>query len=127
MMNKQQSSIKIDSNYNRRRHYNRRKPTSLSLRIEPFYIVKPGASYGLSGKLSDLRCGRPMRSQRIIFESGHGIPSINSTITDDSGNFRVSGLRAPMTEGYYNHRALYEGRPGYNPSASGVIALRVMH
>jgi hypothetical protein len=122
MMNKQQSSIKIDSNYNRR-HYNRRKPTSLSLRIEPFYIVTPGATYGLSGKLSDLRHGRPMRSQRIIFESGHGIPTINSTITDDSGNFRVGGLRAPMTEGYYNHRALYEGRPGYNPSTSSVISL----
>jgi hypothetical protein len=121
MMNKQQSSIKIDSNHNRR------KPTSLSLRIEPFYIVRPGATYGLSGKLSDLRYGRPMHSQRIIFESGHGIPSINSTITDDSGNFRVSGLRAPMTQGYYNHRALYEGRPGYNPSTSGVISLRVMH
>jgi hypothetical protein len=120
-MRKQQCSIKIDSNHNGR------KPTSLSLGIEPFYIVTPGATYGLSGKLSDLRHGRPMRSQRIIFESGHSIPSINSTITDDSGNFRVSGLRAPMTEGYYNHRALYEGRPGYNPSASGVIALRVMH
>jgi hypothetical protein len=120
-MSKQQSSIKIDSNHNRR------KPTSLSLRIEPFYIVTPGATYGLSGKLLDLRHGRSMRSQRIIFESGHGIPSINSTITDDSGNFRVSGLRAPMIEGYYNHRALYEGRPGYNTSASGVVALRVMH
>lgn len=127
MMNKQQSSIKIDSNLNRRRHYNRRRPTSLSLRIEPFYIVRPGATYGLSGNLSDLRYGRPMRSQRITFESGHGIRTVNSTITDDSGNFRVSELRAPMTEGYYNHRALYEGRPGYNPSASGVIALRVMH
>jgi len=120
-MRKQQCSIKIDSNHNRR------KPTSLSLRIEPFYIVTHVATYGLSGKLSDLRHGRPMCSQRIIFESGHGIPSINSTITDDLGNFRVSGLRAPMTEGYYNHRALYEGRPGYNPSASGVISLRVMH
>jgi hypothetical protein len=97
------------------------------LRIEPFYIVKLGATYGLSGKLIDLRHGRPMRLQRIIFETGHGIPSINSTITDDSGNFRVSGLRAPITEGYYNHRALYEGRPGYKPSASSVIALRVMH
>jgi hypothetical protein len=41
-----------------------------------------------------------MHSQGILFESGHGIPSINSTITDDSGNFRVSGLRVPMTEGY---------------------------
>jgi hypothetical protein len=121
MMNKQQSSIKIDSNHNRRRS------TSLSLRIEPFYIVRPGATYGLSGKLSDLRYGRPMHSQRIIFESGHGIPTINSTITDDSGNFRASELRAPRTEGYYNHRALYEGRPGYNPSTSGVISLRVMH
>ena len=120
-MRKQQCSIKIDSNHNRR------KPTSLSLRIEPFYIVTTGATYGLSGKLSDLRHGRPMRSQRIIFESGHGIPSINSTITDDSGNFRVDGLTAPTTEGYYNHRALYEGRPGYNPSASSVIALRVMY
>jgi hypothetical protein len=68
-----------------------------------------------------------MRSQRIIFESGHGIPSINSTITNDSGNFRVSGLRAPTKEGNYNHRALYEGRPGYKPSASDVIALGVRH
>jgi hypothetical protein len=127
MINQQQSSIKINSNHNRRRHYNRRNPTSLSLRIEPFYIVKPGTTYGLSGNLLDLRHSRPMHSQRIIFESGHGISSITSTITDDSGNFRVGGLRAPMTEGYYNHRALYEGRPGYNPSASGVIALRVMH
>ena len=121
MNNQQQSSINIYSNHNRR------NPTSLSLTIEPFYIVKPGSTYGLSGKLTDLRHGRPMRLQRIIFESGHGIPSINSTITDDSGNFRVDGLRAPITEGYYNHRALYEGRPGYNPSASSVIALRVMH
>jgi hypothetical protein len=123
MMNKQQNSIKIDSNHT----HARRKPTSLSLSIEPFYIVKPGTTYGLSGKLLDLRHGRPMGLQRIIFESGHGIPSINSTITDDSGNFRVSGLRAPMTQGYYNHRARYEGRPGYNPSTSSVIALRVMH
>ncbi len=121
MNNQQQSSINIYSNHNRR------NPTSLSLTIEPFYIVKPGTTYGLSGKLTDLRHSRPMRSQRIIFETGHGIPSINSTITDDSGNFRVDGLRAPITEGYYNHRALYEGRPGYNPSSSGVIALRVMH
>jgi hypothetical protein len=120
-MSKQQSAIKIDSNHNRR------KPTSLSLRIEPFHIVTPGATYGLSGKFSDLRCGRPMRSQRIIFEIGHGIPSINSTITDDSGNFRVSGLRAPTTVGNYNHRARFEGRPGYKPSASDVIALRVTH
>lgn len=106
MMNKQQSSLKIDSNHNRR------KPTSLSLRIEPFYIVRPGATYGLSGKLSDLRYGRPMRSQRITFESGHGIRTVNSTITDDSGNFRVSELRAPTTEGNYNHRARFEGRQG---------------
>jgi hypothetical protein len=120
-MRKQQCSIKIDSNHNRR------KPTSLSLRIEPFYIVTPGATYGLSGKLSDLRHGRPMRSQRIIFESGHSIPSINSTITDDSGNFRVSGLRAPTTEGDYNLRARFEGRGGYEPSASHVITLRVYH
>jgi hypothetical protein len=120
-MRKQQCSIKIDSNHNRR------KPTSLSLRIEPFYIVTPGTTYGLSGKLSDLRHGRPMHSQRIIFESGHGIPSINGTITDDSGNYRVSGLRAPTTEGNYNHRARFEGRPGYKPSASDVIALRVTH
>jgi hypothetical protein len=123
MINKQQSSIKINSIT----HNARRNLTSLSLRIEPFYIVKPGATYGLSGKLLDLRHCRPVRSQRIIFENGHGIPSINSTITDDSGNFRVGGLRAPITEGYFNHRALYEGRPGYNPSASSVIALRVMH
>jgi hypothetical protein len=68
-----------------------------------------------------------MRSQPIIFESGHGIPSINSTITDDSGNFRVDGLRAPITEGYYNHQSHFEGRPGYKPSASDVIALRVTH
>jgi hypothetical protein len=120
-MNKQRSSIIINSNHNRR------NPTSLSLRIEPFYIVTPGATYGLSGKLWDLRHDRPMRLQRIIFESGPDIPSINSTITDDSGNFRVTGLRAPVTEGYYNHRALYEGRPGYNSSASGVIALKVKH
>ncbi len=119
MNNQQQSSINIYSNHNRR------NPTSLT--IEPFYIVKPGTTYGLSGKLTDLRHGRPMRLQRIIFESGHGIPSINSTITYESGNFRVGGLIAPITEGYYNHRALYEGRPGYNPSSSSVIALRVMH
>ena len=81
-------------------HTRRKSPTSLSLRIEPFYIVTPGATYELSGKLSDLRHDRPMHSQGILFESGHGIPSINSTITDDSGNFRVSGLRVPMTEGY---------------------------
>ena len=121
MMNKQQNSIKIDSNHNRR------NTTSLSLSIEPFYIVKPGATYGLSGKLLDLSHCRPMRSQRIIFQSGHDIPSINSTITDDSGNFRVSGLRAPTTVGNYNHRAHFEGRPGYKPSASDVIALRVTH
>ena len=68
-----------------------------------------------------------MRSQRIVFESGHGILSINSTITDDSGIFRVSGLRAPTTEGNYNHRARFEGRPGYKPSASDVSTLRVTH
>jgi hypothetical protein len=68
-----------------------------------------------------------MRSQRIIFESGHGIPPINSTITDDSGIFRVSGLRASTIEGNYNHRARFEGRPGYKPSASDVSTLRVMH
>jgi hypothetical protein len=97
------------------------------LRIEPFYIVKPGATYGLSGKLTDLRHGRPVRLQRIVFESGHGIPSINSTITDDSGIFRVSELRAPTTEGNYNHRARYEGRPGFKPSVSDVSTLRVKH
>jgi hypothetical protein len=43
-----------------------------------------------------------MRLQRIIFECGPDIPSINSTITDDSGNFGVTGLRVPVTEGYYN-------------------------
>ena len=64
----------------------------------------------------DLRHGRPLHSQGIIFESGHGITSINSTITDDSGNFRVSGLRVAMKECYYNHRALYGGRSRYNQS-----------
>jgi Carboxypeptidase regulatory-like domain len=122
-MNKQQSSTKIDSNDTPTRS----NPTSLSLTIEPFYVVTPGATYGLSGKLTDLRHGRPMRSQRIIFENGEGIPPINSTTTDDSGNFRVSGLRAPTTEGDYNLRARFKGRGGYEPSASHVITLRVYH
>ena len=80
-------------------HTRRKSPTSLSLRIEPYYIVTPDATYELSGKLSDLRHGRPMRSQGILFESGHGIPSINSTITDDSGNFRSKWIKSTYDRG----------------------------
>jgi hypothetical protein len=101
-------------------------PTSLSLRIDPLYIVKPGATYEISGKLADLRPGRPIDSRRIIFENGDGIPPINSVNTNESGNFRVSGLRAPTTVGDYNHRARFEGGRGYDPSESEVIALRVL-
>jgi len=68
-----------------------------------------------------------MRSLRIILENGEGIPPINSTTTDDSGNFRVRGLRATTTEGDYNFRARFEGMGGYEPSASNVITLRVYH
>ena len=59
-------------------------PTSLSLTIEPFYIVTPGATYGLSGTLMDTRHSRPVESQRIIFENGEGIPPINGATTDRS-------------------------------------------
>jgi hypothetical protein len=107
-------------------------PTSLSLRIKPFYIVKPGATYGLSGTLTDTRHSRPVASQRIIFENyflsyGDGIPPINSVTTNDSGNFSVSGLRAPTTVGDYKLRARFDGGRGYDPSKSLAIALRVSH
>ena len=110
-MNKQHS-IKIGINHT---HTRSRKPNICIFKDRTILHCNAWPTYGLSGKLSDLRHTRPMYSQRIIFKSSDGIPSINSTITDDSGNFRVSGLRAPMRECYYNHRALYGGGPGYNP------------
>jgi len=101
-------------------------PTSLSLTIEPFYIVRPGATYGLSGTLTDTRHSRPVASEPIIFENGEGIPPINSVRTNNSGNFRVSGLIAPTTVGDYNLQARFNGGHGYDPSKSLVITLRVL-
>jgi len=37
----------------------------------------------------------------------------------------VNGLRAPMTEGWYNIQANFEGGGRYNPSNSNVIGLWV--
>ena len=42
--------------------------TLLSLRIDPFYIVKPGSNYGLSGKLTDSD-SNPLRSKKITFRA----------------------------------------------------------
>jgi len=101
------------------------RPTSLSLTIEPFYIVKPGASYGLSGTLTDTRHSRPVAEELITFQVGDGIPPINTVRTNNSGNFGVSGLIAPNTVGDYNLQARFNGGHGYDPSESLVITLRV--
>jgi hypothetical protein len=101
--------------------------TSLSLRIDPFYIVLPGSIYGLSGRLLD-STGTPLNSKKITFSVGPDIgslPPINQTRTDSLGTFKVNGLRAPMTEGWYNIQAHFEGGGRYNPSDSDVIGLWV--
>jgi hypothetical protein len=101
--------------------------TPLSLRIEPFYIVQPGSIYGLSGRLID-STGNPLHSKKITFSVGPDIgslPPIDQTRTDSSGNFKVNGLRAPMTEGWYNIQAHFEAGGRYNPSDSDVISLWV--
>jgi hypothetical protein len=119
----QEKEIPIDSNL----RAPNRIDTSLSLRIDPFYIVLPGSIYGLSGRLID-STGNPLNSKKITFSVGPdlgSLPPINQTRTDSSGNFKVNGLSAPMIEGWYNIHAHFEGEGRYNPSDSDVIGLWV--
>jgi hypothetical protein len=101
--------------------------TSLSVRIVPFYIVIPGAIYGLSGRLVDSN-SNPLGSKKITFSTGPdpgSLPPINETRTNRLGNYEVHGLRAPTTEGWYNIQARFAGGGRYNPANSDVVGLWV--
>lgn len=104
-----------------------RLDTLLSLHIVPFYIVRPGAIYGLEGSLMDSN-SKPLHRKKISFSVGPdpgSLPPISDTRTNNEGTYKVNGLRAPTTEGWYNIQAHFEGGGRYNPSDSHVVGLWV--
>ncbi len=103
------------------------RSTSLSLVIKPNRAVAIGQDYCLYGRLLDGIAGRKLvGGKEISFTSEpSGVISLPIVKTDASGQFILTGLKAPDKDGSYKIIAHFAGSSFLRPSDSIPVILKV--
>jgi hypothetical protein len=93
--------------------------------LDPAQVAKNGSSsYAVRGVLNDSVTNEFIASMTITFTADRPI-SIKSTNTDSSGNYQISGLKAPTKRGSYDIEAKFAENSLYDPANSGKKTLVV--
>jgi hypothetical protein len=93
--------------------------STLSLILDPAQVAK-GGSYTVHGELKDsVVTNEFIASMTITFTAADKPININSTTTDSSGSYEVSGLKAPTKSESYNIEAKFAGNSLYDLATSG--------
>ncbi len=91
----------------------------VSLFINP-KSVSSGGIFAVNGTLTDTTTGKPLGGMTISFIAPSPI-FIPNVITDNNGNYLVSGLKAPTTAGSYSIKAKFVGGTIYRTYSSTKI------
>jgi YVTN family beta-propeller protein len=98
--------------------------TTLTISISPT-SVSAGATYSVSGLLSDATASAPLTSRTITFTSNSSAITISPRTTDSTGHYSATGLKAPRTAGTYSIQAHFAGTSLYNAVNSVIRTLKV--
>jgi len=100
--------------------------TSLSISVSPSR-VKAGATYGVSGILTDITNApsSPLSGKIISFTATSPIV-ITDKITDTMGQYSATGLKAPNTKASYDIQSHFAGDSQYGSKDSGIATLQVI-
>jgi hypothetical protein len=100
--------------------------TSLSISISPSRL-KAGATYGVTGKLTDITnvSSSPLSGKIITFTATPPI-IISDKITDAIGQYSATGLTAPNTKASYNIQSHFAGDSLYGLKDSPTAILQVI-
>ncbi len=93
--------------------------TLLSLSILPTSITG-GGNYKVYGTLKDRTVAASLGGMTVSFTATSPI-TISSTTTSTTGQYSVSGLKAPTTAGTYNIRTQFAGTSLYNPKTNPLV------
>jgi hypothetical protein len=100
--------------------------TSLSMSISPSRL-KAGATYGVTGKLTDITnvSSSPLSAKITTFTATPPI-IISDKITDAIGQYSATGLKAPNTKASYNIQSHFAGDSLYGLKDSPTAILQVI-
>jgi K319L-like, PKD domain/Bacterial Ig domain/Calcineurin-like phosphoesterase len=100
--------------------------TSLSIFLSPSRL-KAGATYGVTGILTDITNfpSSPLSGNIISFTATPPI-IISDKITDATGQYSATGLKAPNTKASYNIQTHFAGDSLYGPNDSPTAILQVI-